>query len=70
VNWLLVCAATGAGLAALLAVGVFGKGPMYMTEAERADYMALSGGEGPQDMYYGGSARGVSAPSGSTIGAA
>eukprot|EP00775_Hariotina_reticulata_P004268 gene4268-4520_t len=64
---------TGAGLAALLAVGVFGKGPMYMTAAERADYMALSGGEGSEELCYGhGLARGVvaSAPGGSTIGAA
>jgi hypothetical protein len=70
---LLFCAASGAGLAALLAVGVYGKGPMYMTEAERADYMALRSGEGPEDLYYGGSVThgiAASAPGGSAIGAA
>jgi hypothetical protein len=34
----------GAGLAALLASGVYGIGPMYLTEAERANYIALHGG--------------------------
>lgn len=35
----------GAGLAALLAVGVFGTGPMFLSEAERAHYSALGSGE-------------------------
>lgn len=46
------CCPAGAGLAALLAVGVYGVGPMYMTEAERSDYMALSGG--PETGLSGG----------------
>ncbi len=56
-------------MAALLAVGVFGMGPMYLTEAERADYMALHGG--PEVIGATGGNRGVGeagAPAGSTLG--
>lgn len=41
----------GAGLAALLGVGVFGIGPAYLSEAERADYTALSGGPGTGGLH-------------------
>eukprot|EP00879_Flechtneria_rotunda_P000151 GHRR01000218.1.p1 GENE.GHRR01000218.1~~GHRR01000218.1.p1 ORF type:complete len:284 (+),score=76.62 GHRR01000218.1:166-1017(+) len=55
---------TGAGLAALLAVGVFGIGPMYLSEAERAEYLALSSGpdsRGGRDVEGG---VGTAAPAG------
>lgn len=35
---------TGAGVAALLGVGVFGVGPGYLPEEDREGYTALSGG--------------------------
>lgn len=44
---------SGAGLAALLAVGVFGMGPMYMSEQDRhayEQYSALSGGPDREGM--------------------
>lgn len=62
---------TGAGLAALLAVGVYGIGPMYLSEAERANYVALHGGPetglsgGAGGMLSGQQQAGVAAPAGS-----
>lgn len=62
---------TGAGLAALLAVGVYGIGPMYLSEAERANYVALHGGPetglsgGAGGMLSGQQQGGVAAPAGS-----
>jgi len=40
----------GAGLAALLGAGVFGVGPGYLPEEDRAEYAALSGGDRESGM--------------------
>eukprot|EP00882_Tetradesmus_deserticola_P000436 GHRQ01000480.1.p1 GENE.GHRQ01000480.1~~GHRQ01000480.1.p1 ORF type:complete len:283 (+),score=115.52 GHRQ01000480.1:743-1591(+) len=48
----LLAQATGGGLAALLACGVYGLGPMYLSEAERAHYVALHGA--PETGLSGG----------------
>jgi hypothetical protein len=60
----------GAGLAALLASGVYGIGPMYLSEAQRANYIALHGGPetglsgAATGMLSGQQQAGVAAPAG------
>lgn len=47
------CRAAGAGLAALLGVGVFGMGPGYLPEEDRAGYTSLAGGVGDSSGLAG-----------------
>lgn len=58
--------AAGAGLAALLGIGVFGMGPGHMSEAERAEYAALSAGPLGDDVRQSGLGGDLSGTGGAT----